>query len=394
MLLKQLLISPKTSSNLLVYDPFGEPDRQALVREVIGLANADVDGPRNILFGVNPAVVEGDGIVGISDGAADELKRAHRLISALIEPTLHLAFTYDKFNGKLIGALEIDGCDFGPYFVAQDYSDTLVRGGCWVRDGRKLHSVERASLIGSAAPAGPTAAAPALSADDVDVAIGFGGDPESQYLELPIPDASNPPFAEEYGIDSKPSSIGQVIKDTVNTVTTQMLRLGQNATHANPDGTLTDGSATGLTEYAGKIFVDAQNHYYFEEKAVQVGFCIRNEGKAAIEKATVEFGFPRLPDFDVADRLHVSPFDKRSPNEIRNMGYPDVESRDEGIFARSVIESLAAGETLPALLCPLRMAVGPAMKGRKLGISYTLRGPDNGVLSKGTLKIRFGDVSA
>ena len=63
MLLKQLLNSPRTSSNLLVCDPFAELDRHALVREVIGLANADVDGPRNILFGVNPAAVEGDGIV-------------------------------------------------------------------------------------------------------------------------------------------------------------------------------------------------------------------------------------------------------------------------------------------------------------------------------------------
>ena len=136
MLLKQMLASPTTSSELLVFDPFQSFDRESLVREVIGLANASVEGPRNILFGVNPGGVNGAKVVGIPDEAIGDLKRAHRLISGLVEPLLDLAFIFDRIDGKLVGALEIDGCEFGPYFLAQDLSDELRRGACWQSDGR------------------------------------------------------------------------------------------------------------------------------------------------------------------------------------------------------------------------------------------------------------------
>ncbi|MCH7636438.1 MAG: hypothetical protein IIA12_02065, partial [Proteobacteria bacterium] len=117
MILTQLLQQPTTSSKLLVCDPFRVPDQEELVKEVIGLANADVDGPRYILFGANPGAMEGSGVVGIAESAMADLKKAHRLLSVLIEPVVHLAFIFDRINGKLVGALEIDGCDEGPYVV-------------------------------------------------------------------------------------------------------------------------------------------------------------------------------------------------------------------------------------------------------------------------------------
>ena len=152
MLLRQLLESPKTSSKLLIYDPFQEHDQEELVKEVIGLANADVDGPRNILFGFNAGAIEGGGIVGIAESAMADLKKAHRLLSTLIEPVLHLAFIYDRINGKLIGTLEIDGCNDGPYVVGRDFSAKLSRGQSWIREGWDLRALERAELIQISTP--------------------------------------------------------------------------------------------------------------------------------------------------------------------------------------------------------------------------------------------------
>ncbi|NNL47377.1 MAG: hypothetical protein HKO76_03330, partial [Acidimicrobiia bacterium] len=86
MLLKQLIQHPTTSSKLLVCDPFHMAGKEELVKEVIGLANADVDGPRYILFGINPAAMDGNKIVGIQEGFMWDLKKAHRYISELIEP--------------------------------------------------------------------------------------------------------------------------------------------------------------------------------------------------------------------------------------------------------------------------------------------------------------------
>ncbi len=385
MLLRQLLESPKTSSNLLVYDPFRELDREELVKEVVGLANADVDGPRNILFGVNGAAVGGSGVVGIPDNVAAELKKAHRLISALVEPVLDLAFIYDSVNGKLVGALEIDGCDFGPYFVGQDYSETLSRGQCWVREGWKLRAVDRADLLHSRAP--QPEEKPAKSPENVVISVGFNDDPECQLLEMPVPDTSNPPFAEENRDVKKPSKLRQVIKDTVGTVTTQMLRMGQGSAKESVEPEAdTSGDA-------GKLFAEAQAHYYYEEKAAKLNLCVCNKGSDDIEEASIEFGLPRIADFDVADHVHISPFDKRASSKSNRVGYPDVEHRDDAIFVRSSLDFLAAGSTEQAFRCPLRLAVGPGMQDRKVAIHYTLRGPDNKCLSKGRLKIKFGKIS-
>lgn len=389
MLLKQLLEAPKNSTKLVVFDPFGEFSREELVKEVIGLANAAVDGPRNILFGVNAGSVNGNGIVGIPEGTAVELKKAHRLVSSLVQPALQLAFIYDMINGKLVGTLEIDGCEFGPYCVGQDYSESLAIGECWIREGRTLHAVKRAELMNGAQS--DQADEPAALIENPDIVVGFNNELECTQLELDVPDTSNPPFAGEQSDTKKTSRLKQVIKDTVGTVTTQILRLGQRGETQSTAVSKVDSRADGCDD-AGKVFADAENHYYYEERALQINLCVCNKGRQEINEVYFELGFPRLPDFDVADRLYTSPFDKRSPAEIENLGYPEVERRKRAIFARSTIGVLAPDRPEQAFRCALRLAVGPGMHGRKLAASYKIRGPNNQKLGEGRLKIKFGPV--
>jgi len=389
-LLKQLVESAKTSSSMLVYDPFREPDREELVREVIGLANAEVDGPRNILFGVNAGALDGAAIVGISETAMGDLKKAHRLLSTLIEPVLQLAFIYDRINGKLVGTLEIDGCDFGPYFVGMDFSESLSLGQCWVREGHKLQSVEREDLLAVKAPALAKEPPRLLEVPDIDV--GFNDDPQCELLEMTVPDTSDPPFADEKPEVAKTSRLKQAIKDTVGTVTTQILRLGslgeQPASGTSEESPSGDGN-----DDAGKLFTDAQNHYYYEEKALKLNLCVCSKGTEEIEDVKLELGFPRLPDFDVADRIYTSPFDKRSSPEVNGRGYPQIERRDDAIFVRSTIDKLTPNSPQQALQSALRLAVGPGMQRRKIAIHYKLRGPHDQNLGSGRLKIQFGRVS-
>ena len=167
-LLKELIAAPIESSSLIIADPFNDIDRDFLLKEVIGLANAEVEGPRYILFGVNPSGVEGSSVVGVSPEAMTQLKRSCRLVSAFVDPGLDLAFMFDSINGKLVGALEIDGCNFGPYFLAEDLSDELQRGACWRREGRDLVPIERSALMsGGMAIASEETPEPEQDAGDV-----------------------------------------------------------------------------------------------------------------------------------------------------------------------------------------------------------------------------------
>jgi hypothetical protein len=379
MILTQLLQQPSTSSTLLVCDPFREPDKEELVKEVIGLANADVDGPRYILFGINSAAMEGSGTVGIDESAMANLKKAHRLVSALIDPILHLAFIFDRVNGKLVGALEIDGCDSGPYVVGQDFSDELSRGRSWIREGRELRAVGVAELAStkSEQPVEPFIPPP--------ISVGFNDQSDCKVLEMSVPDTSNPPFAGERQKVKGPRNLKKAIKDTIETVTTQILRLRPGY---EPD----IAADTAELKETKTLFADADNHYFYEEKALQLNLIVSNDGEETVRDVDIELGFPRIPDFDLADHLYISPFDKRSQHELKNLGYPTVRREDAAIMVRSSIGVLAPGSPEPAFRCALRMAVGPGMQGKKIAIHYTLRGQNEQEFGKGRLKIIFGKL--
>ena len=390
MLLQQLIQQPTTSSKLVIFDPFRMPEPSELVKEVIGLANADVEGPRYILFGVNPGAIDGSKIVGIKDDAAATLKKAHRVISAHIEPVVSLAFIFDKINGKLAGALEIDGGEDGPFIPGEDFAADDTGEKTWIRDGRELRIVDISELGGSPArgsigTSNEEAAAEPIEIPDIDV--GFGEDPQCGVIELSIPDSSNPPFADESSDADGQTSLTQTLKSAVNTMTTRLVGLARGRSKDDDD------SSTDVVKAAQDLITDAENHYFYEEKALQLNFSVFNTGSHAVDDLHIEFGFPKIDDFDIADRVHVSPFDKSSHPATRNRGYPEVKPIDKGFIVRSKIGTLQPAAPTPALRCPIRMAVGPGAQKRKVAVLYTLRRGDE-VIGEGRLKIRFGAVVA
>jgi hypothetical protein len=389
-LLQQLIQQPITSSKLLVFDPFRMPEPSELVKEVIGLANADVEGPRYILFGVNPGAIDGSKVVGIKEDAAAALKKAHRVISAHIEPVVSLAFIFDKINGKLAGALEIDGGDDGPFVPGEDFAADAAGEKTWVRDGRDLRVVDISELGShdaqeSAEEPGEDAAAELIEIPDINV--GFGEDPDCDVIEFSIPDTSNPPFADEADDAGSQTSLTQTLKSAVNTMTTKLAGFARGRSQDDED------SSTDVMKAAQDLITAAENFYYYEEKALQLNFSMFNTGAQPVDDLHIEFGFPKVDDFDVADQIYMSPFDKSTHPATRNHGYPKVVRIDKGVIVRNKIGVLQPAAPTPALRCPIRMAVGPGAQMRKVAVLYTLRRGDE-VIGEGRLKIKFGKVAA
>lgn len=391
MLLQQLIQQPITSSKLVVCDPFRMPEPAELVKEVIGLANADVDGPRYILFGINAGGMEGSKIVGIKDDAAAALKKAHRLISAQIEPVVSLAFIFDRINGKLAGALEIDGGEDGPFVPGEEVAAELSGEQTWVREGRELRVVDISDLGSTDAKLSTEETdedAPAELLETPSIDVGFNEEPDCDVIELSIPDTSDPPFVGEKENLGNQAGLTETLKSAVNTMTTKLvgLALGRSKDD-DPD------SSTDVVKAAQDLITESENHYYYEEKALQLNFSVLNTGSHPVDDLHIEFGFPKIEDFDIADRIHMSPFDKSSHPATRNQGYPEVERGRKGFIVRNRIGVLEPAVPTPALKCPLRMAVGPGAQKRKVAILYTLRRGGE-IVGEGRLKIMFGKVVA
>ena len=391
MLLQQLIQQPMTSSKLVVFDPFRMPEPSELVKEVIGLANADVEGPRYILFGVNPGAIDGNKVVGIKDDAAAALKKAHRVVSAQIEPVVSLAFIFDKINGKLVGALEIDGGEDGPFVPGEDFAADSSGKKTWVREGRELRVVDISDL-GSTDAQGSTEETeeegPAELLETPSIDVGFNEESDCDLIELSIPDTSDPPFVGEKESLGDQAGLTETLKSAVHTMTTKIVSLARGRSKdADPD------SSTDVVKATQDLITESENHYYFEEKALQLNFSVLNTGAHPVDDLHIEFGFPKIEDFDIADRIHMSPFDKSSHPATRNQGYPDVERGKKGFIVRNKIGVLQPAVPTPAFKCPLRMAVGPGAQKRKMAILYTLR-RDGEIVGEGRLKILFGKVVA
>ena len=386
MLLKQMIEPPITSPNLVVFDPFRAFDRDQLIREVIGLANANIEGPRHILFGINPGAIDDSNIVGIPLETIDELKRAHRLIASFVEPGLDLAFIFDRIEGKYIGALEVGGCDFGPYFVAQDLSDTLYRGACWFRRDHELLTVDRAEFLkGNVTATGEIPEVADISPDEISLIIGFNNDPTCEFIEVSVPDTSDPPFADEATDEAdalKSTNLTQASPDESGGKDTQILHVKKPEESSEID-------AADADDVGRKIAAAARKHYFFEERAVKVDLCICNISGIDIHGLQVTLGFPRLPGFDIADRIYTSPFDKRANGHAIQSGYPKVKRQKDAIFVHVNLASLPAGQTQQLLGTSLRLAVGPEAVGKKVALQYVLRTPNGRKLDSGRLKIRL-----
>lgn len=388
MLLNQLLRQPSISPNLSFRDPFIEHDPEQLVQEVIGLANADVDGARYIIFGVNKGAMEGSGIVGMAESAVAELKKAHRLVSALIKPVLQLAFIFDKIDGKLVGALEIDGCDAAPYIVRRDYSNKLAGGQSWMRDGRELRAVQPNDL--------EQISARVASKQTWAVEVGFGDQSDCEQIELKIPDTSNPPSMEAKHKIKKTLDWKESVKNKLGTMNTQISRLFHVQEHGAEVEFDTRGMDTliGLHENIGDEFTDSDAYYFLEEKALKLTLTICNKDEEGLEDVHIELAFPRIEGFAVTDHLYSSPEDKRTPLEIEMLDYPKVRRVKNGSVASASLGYLAPNRSQQVFNCALRLAVAPTMRGKKVAIAFTLRAKNKQGHGRGRLKIKFGEVAA
>ena len=118
---------------------------------------------------------------------------------------------------------------------------------------------------------------------------------------------------------------------------------------------------------------------------------VKIDEDAAIEDVNLRLGFPQLDGFEVVDRLYSPPDDDGS---FPKADYPEVQRIKSGAVANIKVGSIAPGTSRQVFTQSLRLAVGPAMKGKKVGIKYSLTAKNKKSTEHGLLKIKFDRVSS
>jgi hypothetical protein len=381
--LQSVLDLPANAPNRLCrFEPFGEAHREQMVREVLGLANADTQEPRSIVFGAHH-----DGtainIVGLTDGDIACLEDDFGAVESLVEPNLKFEMSQETIDGKSIAVMTMDDCGDPPYVVKITVSDRLQRGECWVRADGKTGLASRNDLDRMYGRIQPV--------ESPSVLVGFNGDADQQVLQVDIPDRSQPP-SKRASEESAAEKIELHAETNTSSSETSIARARVvNARLPVAETALTEADNTIKFNAAAEEVLrkQADIYYFFEEQAIKINFSILNRTRLTFEDAIFELTFPRTPDLDISDRLHTPPTQKLSLIETGLMGYPEVEKTSNSIRVFASLGAVQPERQIDVFESAVRLAVGPRWRGKKIGIRYSLTAQNLKKPFTGHLKIRF-----
>lgn len=365
--------------------PYGAAGVESFLRDVMALANAAVEGPRYIVIGVD---LDGKGrkhvhAVDASDFSGKPSYQA--LANEYLEPAVRIRYKPVSLDGTRVGVFEIGDCQDRPYMMRIDFSETLRRGDAYkrIRDAavkmgrRQLQELFEQKFRDS------------VSASDIEV--GFPGDIIHKKLAMPTCDLSHMPSALASAKLEQLLNIHNVSSNSGST--TVVARL----THARLFGTddpYISRSPEELLMEMNQIrdkYRDQDNHYLFEEHGQALRLVVYNQGEEAITDASLTIVMPNHNAFYVADSAPRRPlkghFVDRTPDEIA--AYPSVALKDDAVQVTCKIGDIAVGEPTELFPTPLRVCIGRELRGRRLGIRYTLHGQNLRTPARGQLKLSF-----
>jgi hypothetical protein len=363
---------------------YGAEGIHRFLRDVIAIANVEVEGSRYIIVGVEHDGSTARKVHGVDEKDFSGKPPYQQLVAEFIEPPFRIEYQPLLLDGKRVGIFEIHDCQDRPYMMRADHSEYLRRGDAYVRVQnapvkmglRQLQDLFEQKFHDS-------------SAEGV-VEIGFTGDIIYKDLRVPTTDLSRMPSAIESG---KLTELIDIKEQSIELGSSGLARL----THARlygSDSPYEDRTPTSLLRAksaAGETYEEDDRYFLFDTNAQKIQLVVLNQGEDPIVNATLSLIFPQHEAFYVANRLpkifRDGKFVDRSPVELTD--YPSVIIKDNAIHVSSSLGNIPSGAPMPAFERSLRICVGNELRGRKFGIQYALRGKNLRQPTTGKLRLLF-----
>lgn len=351
-----------------------------LIRQVMALANADLEGPRCLMFGAEHGAAAAPAVIGMSDADVTGLEEQCRMCIEAIEPALELYIETATVAGKTVAALVIGGCADPPYIASDAAPPPLQAGECWLFDAQGMRPASRADLDAMYATR--------RQRRQHMVLVGLGADPRCELLEIAVPDASHPPSR------SAAAKLAAAIKAKLSAAAilgredTGMARLA----HARIFGMEMPFRDRGLETLRKSLnavpeeYQEADRRYRLEDCAVPLNLCIMNGGDQPLRSVVLQLKLPAVPGLEIAN----SPHRLSGPGEAD--AAPEVSREKKSFRVRATLDELAGGSTSNAFRTPLRIAVDKALIGQKIAIHYSLGAEGLLAPTEGRLRIKFRRV--
>jgi len=363
-------------------------DRQELLRDLLGLANAASKGPRYVVLGVKDRVGGERQLLGIRDAQADELGRlCSVVVPEFTDPPLKFRIDRAVVYDVTIAAIVLLDCDDPPYLLKKNASSSMRVGNGWIRQGTQYKRLARADLerMFESKFLGRTAAA--------DLRVGFASASGEAAVCLPVLPLDQLPSADARRKLSRLLMAKQATRGMLGKVGSRIERLvhaqvfGESELYA-PHNTTTLLKRLDHTEEACE---SADLHYAHEVRAHKLNLLIENLGSVSFDRGTLLLEFPRIPGLEIAERLYLS----AETGEPAPDGYPTVAVGPRMVRVQASVGPVQPGNKALAFRQPLRVGLREPCSGQTIPVSYSLHGRALRASLSGSLRItcvehRFG----
>lgn len=379
------IVSSATPSSAVQFrkDAYGRNGVRSFLRDVIAIANANVEGDRYIVTGIE---IDNKGRRHLKPVERDDFSGKpayHALANQHIEPPIRIQYEPVVVDGKRVGVYKIGDCQDRPYMMRVDHCETLRRGDAYVRVNNSAVKMGRGQLM-------------ALfelkfrdSVSSANIEIGFPGEIIHKDRQI-----------ETVCLDKLPSTVaGAKLHELLEAkeqarealASTIVARL----THARlfgPDGAYEDRSTEEIMEEIRQLrrqYLDQDNQFLFAKHPTDLQIVVYNQSEEALRDVSVTLLMPRH------DALHVgtglpklirdNQFVELTPSERAD--YPAVTLNDKSVQVSATLDNIEAGEPKEIFTVPLRICAGDALKGRRIGVQYSLFAQNLRTPVKGKLRL-------
>ena len=364
---------------------YGSSGIRSFLRDVLAMANASVEGPRYIITGVDFDTKGQKRVRGVKRDDFSGKPAYESLASDHIEPAVRITYNAVTIDEKQVGVFEIGDCQDSPYMMRVDHSETLRRGDAYVRVNDAAVKMGRRQLLALFERKFQEAVSSA------SIEIGFPGEIIHKTLRVPTCDFGELPSAVA---NAKLQEMIEA-KNRVNTsyVSTIVARL-TFARVFGSDRPYEDRSTEDIMaelQQLAQQYRDHDDHFLYEEHATSIQLVVYSQSGEPLQHVSYSLLFPVHEEFRVAAQLPKLPrgngFAGRT--SLAQSKYPAVTQRDNAIRVSGKLEEIPADEPVEVFATPLRICVGSALKGRRMGIQYSLSAQNLRSPAKGTLRLLF-----
>jgi hypothetical protein len=364
---------------------YGKNGVQSFLRDVLAMANAAVEGSRYIVTGAEFDARGRKRLYGVDREDFSGKPAYQSLANEHIEPPVRIRYQPVTIEGERLGVFEIGDCQDRPYMMRVDFSEALRRGDAYARLNNSAIKLGRRQLQNLF----EKKFRDSVSAANIE--IGFPGDIIHKDKKLATCSLAQLPSAiASSKLHELIEAKTRVHASTSNTMVARLTHARLFGTDSPYEERSTDDIRAEMRQIERR-YHNHDQHFLFSENGSDLQLLVLNQGDENLNDASLTFALPNHTSFYVASQLPKLPRDDRfiDRTPAEHADYPAVTARDNAINVSVKLGDIPPGEPVEVFKTPLRLCVGTDLKGRRIGIQYSLFAQNLRTAATGKLRLLF-----